>query len=330
MLINIASLIAGLVLLVFSADYFVKGASALARNLGVSPLLIGLTIIGLGTSAPEMLVASIASWQGNNGLATGNAIGSNIANIGLVLGLTAMVCPIIIQSSLLKRELPILLTISIMSFLLVIDGHLSQLDGAILVSGLILFLYWLNRSANSNRQQSPDPLATEFSDEIPTDLSNKKAALYALGGSLVLIASSKLLVWAAINIATLFGVSDLVIGLTIIAIGTSLPELAASIASVLKKEPDLAVGNIIGSNAFNLLAVLSLPGLINPGAVDSQLVTRDFPIMLGFTLCLFFFSYSFNGQPKITRLKGFLFTLLFLTYLLKVYLDTSGVSFNLI
>ncbi len=330
MLINIASLIAGLVLLVFSADYFVKGASALARNLGVSPLLIGLTIIGLGTSAPEMLVASIASWQGNNGLATGNAIGSNIANIGLVLGLTAMVCPIIIQSSLLKRELPILLTISIMSFLLVIDGHLSQLDGAILVSGLILFLYWLNRSANSNRQQSPDPLATEFSDEIPTDLSNKKAALFALGGSLVLIASSKLLVWAAINIATLFGVSDLVIGLTIIAIGTSLPELAASIASVLKKEPDLAVGNIIGSNAFNLLAVLSLPGLINPGAVDSQLVTRDFPIMLGFTLCLFFFSYSFNGQPKITRLKGFLFTLLFLTYLLKVYLDTSGVSFNLI
>jgi len=330
MLINIASLIAGLVLLVFSADYFVKGASALARNLGVSPLLIGLTIIGLGTSAPEMLVASIASWQGNNGLATGNAIGSNIANIGLVLGLTAMVCPIIIQSSLLKRELPILLTISIMSFLLVIDGHLSQLDGAILVSGLILFLYWLNRSANSNRQQSPDPLATEFSDEIPTDLSNKKAALCALGGSLVLIASSKLLVWAAINIATLFGVSDLVIGLTIIAIGTSLPELAASIASVLKKEPDLAVGNIIGSNAFNLLAVLSLPGLINPGAVDSQLVTRDFPIMLGFTLCLFFFSYSFNGQPKITRLKGFLFTLLFFTYLLKVYLDTSGVSFNLI
>lgn len=330
MLINIASLIAGLVLLVFSADYFVKGASALARNLGVSPLLIGLTIVGLGTSAPEMLVASIASWQGNNGLATGNAIGSNIANIGLVLGLTAIVCPIIIQSSLLKRELPILLTISIMSFLLVIDGHLSQLDGAILVSGLILFLYWLYRSANSNRQQSPDPLATEFSDEIPTDLSNKKAALYALGGSLVLIASSKLLVWAAINIATLFGVSDLVIGLTIIAIGTSLPELAASIASVLKKEPDLAVGNIIGSNAFNLLAVLSLPGLINPGAVDSQLVTRDFPIMLGFTLCLFFFSYSFNGQPKITRLKGFLFTLLFLTYLLKVYLDTSGVSFNLI
>ncbi len=330
MFINIASLIIGLILLVFSADYFVKGASALARNLGVSPLLIGLTIIGLGTSAPEILVASIASWQGNNGLATGNAIGSNIANIGLVLGLTAIICPIIIQSSLLKRELPVLLAISIISFLLVIDGHLSQLDGAILVSGLILFLYWLNRSANSHRQQSPDPLAAEFSDEIPVDLSNKKAFFCAFTGLFILIASSKLLVWAAVNIATLFGVSDLVIGLTIIAIGTSLPELAASIASVLKKEPDLAVGNIIGSNAFNLLAVLCLPGLISPGAVDSQLVTRDFPMMLGFTLCLFFFSYSFNGQPKISRLKGFLFTLLFFTYLLKVYLDTSGVSFNLI
>jgi len=325
MLLFSVALFAGFFFLIFSADFFVKGTSAIARNLGVSPLIIGLTIVGLGTSAPEMLVAGMASMQGNNGLATGNAIGSNIANIGLVLGSTALIAPILIKSSLLKRELPILLLISIISYLLIIDGDLSRLDGLILIAGLAAFLYWLLRSAQQNKRQKTDPLATEFEDEIPTDLSNVAAFSYAISGLIGLIISSKLLVWAAVNIATTFGVSDLVIGLTIVAIGTSLPELAASIMSVIKKEPDLAVGNIIGSNAFNLLAVLCLPGLIQPGTVDSQLVSRDFPIMLGFTLLLFFFSYSFNGEPKINRLKGAAFVIFFAAYLSKVYLDTLGI-----
>lgn len=322
MLINTLALLAGLVFLVFSADFFVKGSSAIARNLGVSPLIIGLTIVGLGTSAPEILVSAIASIQGNTGLAMGNAVGSNIANIGLVLGSTALIAPIAIHSSLLKRELPILLAISIASYLLVIDGTLSRIDGLLLISGLTLFLYWLARSAQQNKQAKKDALALEFSAEIPTDLSNRNAFLFAFFGLIGLIASSKLLVWAAVNIALHFGVSDLVIGLTIIAIGTSLPELAASIASVLKKEPDLAVGNIIGSNAFNLLAVFCLPGIIHPGSVDSLLIYRDFPIMLGLTLLLFFFAYSFNGSAKIGRVKGIIFSAVFIAYLGKVYLDT--------
>lgn len=325
MLLFSAALLAGFFFLIFSADFFVKGTSAIARNLGVSPLIIGLTIVGLGTSAPEMLVAGMASIQGNNGLATGNAIGSNIANIGLVLGSTALVTPILIKSSLLKRELPLLLAISIISYLLVIDGDLSRLDGLILIAGLVAFLYWLFRNAQQNKRHNADALAMEFEDEIPTDLSNRSAFLYAITGLIGLIISSKLLVWAAVNIATAFGVSDLVIGLTIIAIGTSLPELAASIMSVIKKEPDLAVGNIIGSNAFNLLAVLCLPGLIQPGTVDTQLIFRDFPIMLGFTLLLLFFSYSVNGEPKINRLKGATFMIFFVGYLSKVYLDTIGI-----
>ncbi|MEW5008808.1 calcium/sodium antiporter [Cycloclasticus sp. 46_83_sub15_T18] len=324
MLINIAAILAGFVFLIFSADFFVKGTSAIARNFGISPLIIGLTIVGLGTSAPEMLVAAMASAQGNTGLATGNAIGSNIANIGLVLGTTALIAPILIKSSILRRELPILLAISIASYLLVIDGDLSRIDGLILLSGLIAFMYWLLRSARQSSPQHSDALELEFSDEIPADLPNLNAFLFFLAGLVGLIASSKLLVWAAVNIAVAFGISDLVIGLTIIAIGTSLPELAASVASVLKKEPDLAIGNIIGSNAFNLLAVFCLPGLIHPSAVESALITRDFPLMLGFTLLLFFFSYSFNGQPKINRLKGGVFMLLFFAYLGKVYLDTLG------
>ncbi|MEW5011773.1 MAG: calcium/sodium antiporter [Cycloclasticus sp.] len=324
MLINIAAILAGFVFLIFSADFFVKGTSAIARNFGISPLIIGLTIVGLGTSAPEMLVAAMASAQGNAGLAMGNAIGSNIANIGLVLGTTALIAPILIKSSILRRELPILLAISTASYLLVIDGDLSRIDGLILLSGLLAFMYWLLRSARQSSPQHCDALELEFSDEIPADLPNLNAFLFFLAGLIGLIASSKLLVWAAVNIAVAFGISDLVIGLTIVAIGTSLPELAASVASVLKKEPDLAIGNIIGSNAFNLLAVFCLPGLIHPSTVESALITRDFPLMLGFTLLLFFFSYSFNGQPKINRLKGGVFMLLFFAYLGKVYLDTLG------
>jgi len=322
MLINVVALLAGFIFLIFSADYFVKGTSAIARNFGISPLIIGLTIVGIGTSAPEILVATIASLQGNTGLATGNAIGSNIANIGLVLGATALITPIFIKSSLLKRELPILLAISMASYLLVIDGHLSRLDGLILLAGLFAFLYWLARSAKQSKLETIDELDIEFSEEIPKDIPNAKAFVFFLIGLIGLIASSKLLVWAAVNIAVTFGVSDLVIGLTIVAIGTSLPELAASITSVLKKEPDLAVGNIIGSNCFNLLAVFCIPGLVRPGAIDNQLISRDFPLMLALTLLLFFFSYSFSGPSKINRIKGGVFMVIFIGYLTKVYLDT--------
>jgi len=322
MLVNTVNLVIGFVVLIFAADYFVKGSAAIARNFGISPLIIGLTIVGLGTSAPEILVSSISSWQGNAGLAVGNAIGSNIANIGLVLGATALISPILIHSSIVRRELPILLVISLASFGLIIDGNLSFIDGALLITALVLFLFWLAYTAKISRQTLSDPLSQEFSDEIPDNIPTSKALLYALAGLIGLLLSSKLLVWAAVNIAVSFGISDLVIGLTIIALGTSLPELATSIAGVLKKESDLAIGNIIGSNIFNLLAVLCLPGLISPGAIDENVILRDFPFMLLMTILLLGLSCKVKGQSKLGRFKGLIMLSLFLGYLAKLYLDT--------
>jgi len=330
MLLSTVGLIIGFVVLIISADYFVKGASSLARNIGISPLIIGLTIIGLGTSAPEMLVAGMASWNGNTGLAVGNAIGSNIANIGLVLGMSAIVAPIFIQSSLLRREFPLLLLFSSVSFLLLIDGQLSSLDGMLLLTGLFLFLAWLIKTAHQSRQLKIDPLDSEFNAEIPIDIKTSQAAFFCISGLIGLILSSKLLVWAAINIATYFGVSDLIIGLTIVALGTSLPELAASITSILKKEPDLALGNIIGSNIFNLLAVLCLPGLIHPGPITADVVSRDMPFMLFITFLLFFLSFGFGKEANIGRGKGVILVFLFTAYLGKLYIDTTGFSFNIL
>lgn len=305
MLLNFVALIVGLVVLVVAADKFIIGTVAIARKLGVSPLLIGLTIVGLGTSAPEILVSAIASLQGNAGLAVGNALGSNIANVGLILGCTALISPLAFKSDLLKKELPILMAVSLACYLMVFDG-LSMIDGLLMLLMLVLFLTWLISSAkkDSQKQSFDDPLEQELIDDMPDDVSEKKAWLLFAAGLIGLLASSRLLVWAAVNIAESFGVSDLVIGLTIVALGTSLPELAASISSVLKKEDDLAVGNIIGSNMYNLLAVYSLPGLIAPGPVAESVVSRDFPVMLVLTAVLFILGYGWTKAGQINRWEG--------------------------
>jgi cation:H+ antiporter len=318
MLLNIVSLLIGLVFLVVSADKFVVGSASIARKMGVSPFLIGLTIVGLGTSAPEILVSAIASWQGNTGLAVGNALGSNIANIGLILGSTAIIAPLAFKSDLLKRELPILMVVSLICFLLALDG-LSLIDGVFMLFMLAVFLGWLIRSAKKekNSQSVTDPLEQDFINEMPEDVSEAKARLFFAIGLVGLLLSSKLLVWAAVNIAESFGVSDLVIGLTIVALGTSLPELAASISSVLKKEDDLAVGNVIGSNMYNLLAVYSLPGIIAPGLVAESVIYRDFPILLVFTAALFLFGFAKSG--KINRWAGGCLVLAYLCYQWVIY-----------
>lgn len=305
MLLNFVALLVGLIVLVIAADKFVVGTVSLARNFGVSPLLIGLTIVGLGTSAPEILVSAIASWQGNPGLAVGNAIGSNIANIGLILGCTALISPLAFRSELLKRELPILMVVSLLCFFLTFDG-LGFVDSLLMLSMLVLFLLWLIRSARKDQQIKPlqDPLEQELVEDLPDTLPPNKAWMFFAFGLIGLLLSSRLLVWAAVNIAESFGVSDLVIGLTIVALGTSLPELAASISSVLKKEDDLAVGNVIGSNMYNLLAVYSLPGMIAPGPVAESVLTRDFPVMLGLTGVLFVLGYGFSKAGLINRWKG--------------------------
>ncbi len=296
------ALLAGLVVLVISADQFVNGTATIAKKLGVSPLIIGLTIVGFGTSAPEILVSAIASYQGNPALAIGNAIGSNIANIGLILGCTAIIAPIAVKSQILKRELPVLMAISVVCYLLGFDG-LGMIDGVIMLTGLVLFLAWLIVTARKDK--SSGSLEHEIENELPEPMSTRKAWILFFVGLVGLLLSSKLLVWAAVNIAQHFGISDLVIGLTIVALGTSLPELAASIMSVLKKEDELALGNIIGSNVYNLLAVYSLPGLIAPGVLVDTVLTRDFPVMLILTAVIFILGYGFGGKPgRINRWEG--------------------------
>ena len=310
----------GFILLAWSADRFVVGASAMAYNLKVSPLVIGLTIVGLGTSAPEMLVSALASWQGNSGLAVGNALGSNIINTGLILGFTAMVIPLNVHSSILKRELPVLLLVMVVALLLLLDGTLGRLDGILLLTGMVVMLIWMIRLGRTP-QTGADPMSTEFADEIPTTLSMGRAIFWLIVGGLVLLASSRLLVWGAVSIAESMGVSDLVIGLTIVALGTSMPELAATVMSAIKGEHDIALGNVIGSNIFNLLVVLGLPGLINPATIDTEVLTRDYPVMIGLTVALFVMAYGFRGPGRINRIEGTLLVLAFCAYQTLLYFN---------
>jgi len=312
MLMPALAITAGFFLLLWGADRFVAGAAAAARNLGVSPLIIGLTIVGFGTSAPEILVSAMASVNGNTALAIGNAIGSNITNIALVLGATALVMPMAVRSEILRREFPILLAIMLVVLMMLSDGELGRVDGILLLTGLGLMLYWVINLGLRDRRT--DALGSEYDAEIPSDMSMKMASVWFILGLLLLLGSSRMLVWGAVEVATHFGVSELVIGLTIVAIGTSLPELAASIVSALRNEHDIAIGNVIGSNMFNLLAVMGLPGVIHPGPVPDDVLSRDYPVMLVLTLVLFAVAYGFRGPGRITRAEGGLLLLAFIAY----------------
>ncbi len=309
------AIIGGFALLMWSAERFVLGGSALARNLGVSPLIIGMVVMGFGTSLPEMLVSGIAAGNGNPALGIGNAIGSNIANVGLVLGVTALIVPLTVASGTLKREYPVLFGVMLLAGVLLWDGELSRLDGIVLFSGFFLVMGWMVWQGMNGRKDGKDPLVAELETEIPADMSTGAALLWALLGLVILIASSRLLVWGAVEVAQSFGVSDLIIGLTIVAIGTSLPELAASVMSALKGEDDMAVGNVLGSNMFNLLAVLALPGLILPSTLDAAVMQRDFPVMIGLTIALFVMAYGFRGPGRINRIEGGLLLAAFVAYM---------------
>ncbi|AFS36233.1 calcium/sodium antiporter [Alteromonas macleodii] len=312
MLLNIVIFLVGLIVLSWSADRFVYGASALAKNIGISPMMIGLTIVAMGSSAPEIVVSAIASANGNMNTAVGNALGSNITNIALVLGITALVKPLLVSSTTLKRELPALLIISLIAIGFMFDGELKSYEGIILL-GLFIFVLammaWLSLQVDKE-----DPLVAETADEIPKGVSNTSALIWIGVGLVILPLSAHFLVNSAVEIARYMGISDLVIGLTIIAFGTSLPELAASVAGVLKGEDDLALGNIIGSNIFNLLAVLGMPGLIAPGILDPDVYNRDMYVMLGLTLLLFLFSFDLIGKRTISRTNGFILLACFIGY----------------
>ncbi len=325
MLLFIAALIAGFILLIWSADRFVDGAASIASNLGVSPLVVGMLVVGLGTSAPEMLVSAEAALQGNPGLGIGNALGSNITNIALVLGVTAIFYVLPVHSKLLLNEFPLMLASAILAWVLFADGFFSRTDGIILFAALVMVISWMILSAK-NKKKAHDPLIEESIDEIPAELDLKLAIFWSIGGLILLILSSKLLVWGASSIASLLGISDLVIGLTIVAIGTSLPELAATISSARKGETDLAVGNIVGSNLFNTLAVLSLPGMISPSALPEGVLSRDLPIMIGLTTLLLIFSFGClkSSRFQLNRWKGAFLLLCFFAYEALIYIQSSA------
>ncbi len=315
------AVVVGLALLVWGSDRFVFGASATARNLGVSPLVIGLTIVGVGTSAPEMLVSATAALQGNPGVSIGNALGSNIANIGLVLGVTALVRSVLVRSRIFRLEFPAMFAVMALAWTLLGDGMLDGSDGLVLgLAFIILLLFMLGIALRARRS---DPLQREFAREIPTDVSTGKALLWFVVGLVTLLLGSRAMVWGAVSIARSFDVSDLLIGLTVVAVGTSLPELATSITSVLKNEPDIAVGNVIGSNMFNLLPVLAIPGLIAPTAVPPEALQRDFPVMLTLSVALVVMSWGFRGSGRIARWEGGVLLLAFIGYQGLLYVSAT-------
>jgi cation:H+ antiporter len=312
----------GFVLLTLSADRFVVGAAAIAYNLRVPPLIIGLTVVGIGTSAPEILISALAAWQGNGALAVGNAIGSNIINIALVLGLTAVVSPLNVHSSIVRRELPVLVGVMLIAWLLLADGNLGRIDGILLVAGVVPMLVWMTRLGLKSRARR-DAMDEEFMAEIRTGMGMPLALFWLLLGALLLLLSSRLLIWGAVSIAQHLGISELVIGIVVVALGTSLPELAASLVSAIKQEHDIAIGNVIGSNIYNLLAVLGLPGAIRPGPVDAHVITRDFPVMFAVTLALFVMAYGFRGPGRITRLEGAMLLAAYIGYQTLLYFSET-------
>ena len=311
MLLPISAIIGGLLLLIWSADRFVDGAAATARHFGMPQLLIGIVIIGFGTSAPEMIVSALSALNGNPGIALGNAYGSNITNIALILGLTALILPLAVNSQVLKQELPMLIFVTALSAFLIADGEVSRLDAWILLGVFFLYMGWTVWSGLHNRD---DSLAADVKEELQEQkyMSLGKALMWVVIGLALLMGSSQLLVWGAVEIAHYFGVSDLVVGLTIVAVGTSLPELASSIAAARKNEVDLAVGNIIGSNLFNTLAVVGIAGAIAPMHAGQEVFTRDMSVMSVLTVLLLIFGFGKKGE--INRFKGLILLLSYVGY----------------
>ena len=323
MLLAVLALILGLIVLVWSADRFIDGASATAQHLGVPSLLIGMLIIGFGTSAPELMVSALSALQGNPSLALGNAYGSNIANIGMVVGLVAVLSPITVHSQIVRKELPILLGITLLSGALLLNGQLSRVDAGIL---LLVFAGLFTWSIVQGIRGKDDVLIGEVDSQLQAHaMALNKAITWLVVGLILLVASSRLLVWGAVEIATALGVSELIIGLTIVAIGTSLPELAAAIAAVRKNEHDLVLGNIIGSGLFNTLAVVGLAAAISPLQVEPAVLQRDWVLMFALTAALLIFALSRRGRGgRINRVEGGCLLLVYVAYLGWLGLHLAG------
>jgi len=311
--VPVLGLILGFITLVWSAERFLTGAAATATNLGVSKMLIGLTVVSLGTSAPEFFVALTASLAGKPLLAVGNAIGSNIANIGLVLGITAIIAPLPFSQTVLRAELPWLLGATALALILLFDLELSVSDGVLLLAGLGFVIYQLVNNQKTAGADVPASIEEEL-DDLP-EMTQKQAIIWLLVGLVALLISAELLVWAATSIAYALDVSELIIGLTIVAIGTSLPELATTVGAAMKGHSDIAIGNVVGSNIINILAVLCIPGLLGGVAIESAVLWRDCGMMLALTLLLALFAYAVSSrQHVITTFEGAVLLLAWLGY----------------
>ena len=325
MMLAVLEIIGGFALLVWSADRFVEGAAATARHAGMPSLLIGMVIVGFGTSAPEMVVSAMAALDGKPDIALGNGLGSNIANIGLILGITALIAPITVHSKIVRRELPLLLMIGVLAGVLLWDNALTRFESLLLVAGFFGLIGWSIFAALGSRD---DVLATEMEQELEARSMPLRRALFWLAAGLVLlIVSSRILVWGAIDIAQALGVSDLLIGLTIIALGTSLPELAASVIAARKGENDIAIGNVVGSNMFNLLAVIGIAGVIAPmQSVAAEVLSRDWPTMMVMTIALFVMAYGFRGEGRINRVEGLLLLTSYVAYNAYLVISLTGTT----
>jgi cation:H+ antiporter len=323
MLLPIVAVVLGLAVLVWSADKFVDGAVGVARFFGMSTLLIGMVIVGFGTSAPEMVVSALSAMENAPELALGNAYGSNIANIALILGVTALISPVIVKREALKRDVPILIGVTVVAIIQAADGSISRLDGVVLLllfAGIMGFNIWSElRAKKKASAQEMD------ADDESGKASLPKSVAWLLLGLTLLVLSSRCLVWGAVSIAQALGVSDLLIGLTIVAVGTSLPELASSIAAARKGENDLAFGNIVGSNLFNTLTVVGIASTISPMRTVNPLVfSRDLPVVAVLTVLLLLFGLPVrkkrldaNGLRigRINRLEGSTFLAIYVGYI---------------
>jgi cation:H+ antiporter len=321
MLFYSLAIIVGFAILVWSADKFVEGAAATAKHLGMPTLLIGIIIVGFGTSAPEMVVSAISAYEGNPSLALGNALGSNIVNIALILGVTALVAPIAVHSNIVKKEIPLLILIVLLAGYLLLDGNLTLTEGILLLIGFFGLIGWSIYAAIKGKGDT-------LEDDVKSGLEEQSMSLklgitWLIVGLILLIVSSRILVWGAVGVATEFGVSDLIIGLTIVALGTSLPELAASIIAARKGEHDIAIGNVVGSNMFNLLAVIGIATVIHPmNSIAPEVLYRDWIIMFILTIALLLMAYGFKGKEgRINRVEGTILVLCYIAY--NTYLGMS-------
>jgi cation:H+ antiporter len=312
MTLAFVAVILGLALLVWSADRFVEGSVSTAHHFGMPPLLIGMVIVGFGTSAPEMVVSALAASQGKPGIALGNAYGSNITNIALILGVTALINPIAVHSQVLRKELPILSVVTALAAWQLWDGEITRFDAVVL---LVVFGNLMAWTIWQGLREKEDALGSEMEQELEVHaMPIRRALFWLVVGLVLLIVSSRILVWGAVEIAHGFGVSDLIIGLTIVAVGTSLPELASSVIAARKGEHDIALGNILGSNLFNTLAVVGIAGTIRPLAIGPEVLNRDMLVMAALTFSLFVIGYGFRGLGRINRIEGAVLLAFYLGY----------------